>query len=227
MRYFYILFIPISFIFISFYSMEPSFNGDTPGCAGGGCHSLSEGVTTAVYLGNLQIEVTVHGVNSGDNVGGELVDASDVVVDVINSTATNPFILTAPSAGNFRVNAGFKKPDRLWDSTSVTVTVSSLTDEESSNKPRTFRLLQNHPNPFNGGTIIRFELEKSAYSKLTIFNTQGQIVRHLADRNFSAGIHTLLWDGLNDQGIPAPSGIYIYQIQSGQNIKAKRMILAK
>jgi len=44
-------------------------------------------------------------------------------VDVINSTTSNPFILTAPTSGVYLINAGYKNPSRRWDSTTVTLTV--------------------------------------------------------------------------------------------------------
>jgi hypothetical protein len=66
---------------------------------------------------SLQVEVTITG-NTG-NVAGELVDGGGNVVDVINTTSNNPFILTAPSEGTYLVNAGYKNPSRRWDSTHV------------------------------------------------------------------------------------------------------------
>ena len=45
-------------------------------------------------LSNFQVRVTLTGTTS--KVGGELVNSSGVVVDVIKSTSDNPFILTAP-----------------------------------------------------------------------------------------------------------------------------------
>jgi hypothetical protein len=103
---------------------EPSFNGSTPGCSGSGCHSFSDGDVSATILNNFQVLVTVSGTSS--KVGGELVDENGNVVAVINSTSTNPFILTAPSAGYFTLNAGYDNPSRRWDSTSIILSVDLM-----------------------------------------------------------------------------------------------------
>jgi hypothetical protein len=95
----------------------PGLNGSSPGCSGSGCHTFQDNSVTVVPLSNLQVQITLTG-NSG-NVGGELVNSSGTVVAVINSTSSNPFILTAPSEGNYLINAGYKSPSKRWDSTHV------------------------------------------------------------------------------------------------------------
>jgi Fibronectin type III domain/Secretion system C-terminal sorting domain len=112
--------VAISLLAIPFILSEPSFNGNNPGCAGSGCHTFSDGIISVTALNSLQVEVLLSGTTS--KVAGELVDGSGNVVDVINSTSSNPFILTAPSEGTFTVNAGYKNPSRLWDSSMVVLT---------------------------------------------------------------------------------------------------------
>lgn len=109
-------------LFLTYYlHSEPGFNSG-PGCSGSGCHSFQDNNVTVVPLNNLQVQITVTG-NSGP-VGGELVNSSNTVVAFINSTSTNPFILTAPSEGTYLINAGYKNPSRRWDSTHVTLQLS-------------------------------------------------------------------------------------------------------
>ena len=100
---------------------EPGFNGTTPGCGGSGCHTSQAGILSASVQSNLQVQITLSGTTG--NVGGELVDESGNVVAVINKNSSNPFTLTAPSAGTYKVNAGYKNPSRRWDSTTVTFPV--------------------------------------------------------------------------------------------------------
>ena len=113
---FTILFVVIVF---SLVQSEPGFNGSSPGCGGGGCHSSLSGIITATALSNNQVQITVSGTTS--RVGGELVNSSGQVVAVINSTTSNPFTLTAPSAGTYTVNAGYKNPNLRWGTTSVNI----------------------------------------------------------------------------------------------------------
>lgn len=120
--YFFVLFLS-TFALTPLLLSEPSFNGSAPGCSGSGCHSFNDGSVSAAILNNFQVEVTVSGTSS--KVGGELVDTQGTVVAVINSTIANPFILTAPSAGSYIVNAGYDNPAKRWDSASVVISVVS------------------------------------------------------------------------------------------------------
>ena len=121
--YFFVLLL-FTFPLTSLLLSEPSFNGSTPGCSGSGCHSFSNGDVSATILNNFQVQVTVSGTSS--KIGGELVDENGNVVAVINSTSTNPFILTAPSAGTFTVNAGYDNPSKRWDSTSIVISIDLM-----------------------------------------------------------------------------------------------------
>ncbi|MDH3267473.1 MAG: T9SS type A sorting domain-containing protein [Ignavibacteria bacterium] len=119
MKPMHLLLTTILTLFLTFYlHSEPGFNGSAPGCSGSGCHSFQDNMISVVPMSNFQVQVTLTGTTS--NVGGELVDENGTVVAVINSTSSNPFILTAPSEGPYLVNAGFKNPSpRRWDSTHV------------------------------------------------------------------------------------------------------------
>jgi len=98
--------------------------------------------------------------------------------------------------------------------------------------PQSFTLNQNYPNPFNPSTHIRFELPKTAVVTLSIYNSLGQEVRRLVSGQKPAGYHTIVWNGKDQQGRPAPSGIYHYRIQAGDAsgasfVATKKMVLAK
>jgi hypothetical protein len=114
---FVLITIGLSIIAVSLLISEPAYNGSSPGCGGGGCHSIQDGDVSVTVLDNLQVEVTVSGTNS--RVGGELIDVNGTVVDVIEQTSTNPFILSAPFEGTYVVNAGYKSPSKRWDSSLV------------------------------------------------------------------------------------------------------------
>jgi len=214
-------------IISSAFLANPSRNGATPGCSGGGCHSLQDGIVSANILNNLQIEITVTGVTANRDVAGELVDINGNVVDFNNGTTTNPFTLTAPQTGLYRINAGYRNPNLRWDSTMVELTTTILDIPTPTNTRSTFELYPNHPNPFNSETMIRFSLTKNADVEIEIFNINGQHVRSLAQGRYAAGIHTLRWDGRDDRETLVSSGIYLCQIKSGENRIVRRMTLSK
>jgi hypothetical protein len=88
--------------------------------------------------------------------------------------------------------------------------------------PSEFQLSQNYPNPFNPTTNISFSLPSNAELKLTVFSLLGQEVTVLADGMFSAGLHTVSFDGAN-----LNSGIYLYKIESNTFSMTRKMLLLK
>ena len=91
-----------------------------------------------------------------------------------------------------------------------------------------FELLQNHPNPFNPSTRISFNVSSPGKNlSLAIYNLRGQKVKTLADGSFEKGSHSLVWDGLDDNGRPVASGIYTYRLFDGTTAQTKRMVLMK
>jgi hypothetical protein len=197
-------------------STQPSFNGATPGCSGGGCHSLSNGIVS-VTATNLSVKVTLTG-NSGA-VAGELVDGSGTVVASNNSTSTNPFTLTAPGPGLYRVNAGYKAPSMRWDSSLVQVTAATSVRMDV---PLEFSLEGNYPNPFNPTTTIAFSLPEPERAKLTVFDLQGNVVATLVNGRTEEGRHTAVFDGTG-----LPSGVYFYRLQAGSYTETRRLVLLK
>ncbi len=60
-----------------------------------------------------------------------------------------------------------------------------------------------------------------------VYNILGQEVRTLVNNQQTAGFHSVTWNGKNDRGISASSGIYIYRVVAGSNVAVKKMILLK
>ncbi|MCK5526888.1 MAG: hypothetical protein KAJ05_07040, partial [Candidatus Latescibacteria bacterium] len=78
-------------------------------------------------------------------------------------------------------------------------------------------LYQNAPNPFNPSTWIPFELARSGHVRLTIYNLAGQKVRTLLDKELAAGIgYTTFWDGKDEGGRDAASGVYVAEMTGGE-----------
>ncbi len=92
----------------------------------------------------------------------------------------------------------------------------------SSLLPKTFALRPNFPNPFNPVTKIQYELPKTEYVTLTVYNITGQVVAKLVDRTVEAGYHEAFWDASK-----LASGVYIYKLTAGSYTSVKRMMLVK
>ena len=93
--------------------------------------------------------------------------------------------------------------------------------------PRQHKLAQNYPNPFNARTTIEYELINNAMVELSIFNLRGEKVTELIRSVESAGNHSVSWDGIDETGRPASSGLYYYLLKADDKIFVKRMTLIK
>ena len=93
--------------------------------------------------------------------------------------------------------------------------------------PEAIALAQNYPNPFNPTTTIRFDLPASRHVKIAIYNATGQLVQTLADGEYAAGIHQLVWDAKDDAGRQAPSGIYYYRMTTEGFSQTRKLLLLK
>lgn len=92
----------------------------------------------------------------------------------------------------------------------------------SSIIPEKYILHQNFPNPFNPSTKIRFELPKSSYVKLLIYDILGCEITKLVNEKLVAGCYETEWDGNR-----FASGVYFYKLVTKEFSETKRMILLK
>ena len=93
--------------------------------------------------------------------------------------------------------------------------------------PARFALYANHPNPFNAGTVIPFELAEAGPVRLTVVNLVGQEVRGLVRESRRAGAHRVRWDGRDEGGRAAATGVYLVRLQAGDRERTRRMLLLR
>ena len=93
--------------------------------------------------------------------------------------------------------------------------------------PVEFELCQNYPNPFNPETKIKFSLPEPNRVSIKVYNIYGQLIKILADKNFHAGYHTILWDGTDNAGNEVTSGAYFYQLKTGDIKATRKMVLLR
>jgi len=108
------------------------------------------------------------------------------------------------------------------------VSTGGFTPIAEHNVPRkAVTLYQNYPNPFNPTTTISFAMKNSDRVKLNVYNVKGQKVAELADDVFEQGIHTIVWNGKDNNDKNVASGVYYYQIKSGGHVETRKMLLMK
>jgi hypothetical protein len=93
--------------------------------------------------------------------------------------------------------------------------------------PLQYILHQNYPNPFNPVTTLRYDLPENGLVNITIYDMLGREVKTLINQTQDAGYRSIIWDATNDYGKPVSAGIYLYQIQAGEYMQTKKMVLLK
>jgi hypothetical protein len=94
--------------------------------------------------------------------------------------------------------------------------------------PVSTTLRQNYPNPFNPETTISFDLAEAAIVTLSVYDATGQTIRTLVPgETYQAGRYTSAWDGRDNAGVKVASGVYLYQLQTGEQTALRRMTLVQ
>ena len=84
-----------------------------------------------------------------------------------------------------------------------------------------------YPNPFNPITTLRYDLPENSLVTITIYDMPGRQVKTLINQTQDAGYKSVIWNATNNYGKPVSAGIYLYQIQAGEYISTKKMVLLK
>jgi hypothetical protein len=148
--------------------------------------------------------------------------------------ASVPF-QTVNSTTNLLICNGNESRDELWynliklgptaagsapKTADETTAAAEAVDED-------FEGVQVFPNPFNPQTSFRFKVKENSPVKLQIFNLAGQLVRTIVDEDFGPGVYVRRWNGRNQDGRPAASGLYFYRLQIGQQMMNGRIQMLK
>ena len=127
-------------------------------------------------------------------------------------------------------NVVVRNPDGQEAVIAAGFTVNSVTTGVELPGVLVNNLYQNHPNPFNRTTTIRYSIKRQGHVKLAVYNAAGQLVRTLVDKVQSpvAGGYSVVWDATNDSGLHAASGVYFYKLTAPGGYQAvKKLVLLK
>jgi len=95
----------------------------------------------------------------------------------------------------------------------VSPALANVTGEKEV--PARYRLFQNHPNPFNSTTTLRYDLPEPAEVMLVIYDILGRRVKALAQGMEEAGSKSVTWDATDEVGRPVGTGVFLYRIRAG------------
>lgn len=109
---------------------------------------------------------------------------------------------------------------------SIVLSLDNVTNQASS-LPSDYMLYQNFPNPFNPSTEICYDLPEAAQVSITVYDIQGRKVKELFHGEQNAGMHKIVWNGLNENNVRVVSGLYLYSINTANYTQTRKMIFVK
>ncbi len=121
--------------------------------------------------------------------------------------------------------SGKQKGEYDFDTYCVSYDIDLLTEVEKNNTTdiiTEYKLEQNYPNPFNPTTTITYQIPEYNFVKLVVYNTLGQIVTTLVNEQQSSGKYSIQFNASN-----LPTGVYFYQLESGNYKLTNKMLLLR
>ena len=138
------------------------------------------------------------------------------------SSNTIKFYLSSMDSNGVTARHPFNAPDSVFTFSNLPVSVSPA----PNTNPKTFSLAANYPNPVNPSTKIDYYLAEKSVVSLIIYNVLGQKVRILLIEEVNpAGNYSVQWDGKDELGNPAPTGVYFYRLVANNFKSIRKMLL--
>lgn len=142
----------------------------------------------------------------------------------VHSCSPSPTRLT-PCRTSLPFNRRARGFDEIYDWIYFYENVATATPVTPT--PAQATLEQNHPNPFNPTTAIRFELSRDAEVTLAVYDVDGALVSRVAQGRYPAGSHEVRWNATDMRGKKVASGVNFYRLMSGNTELTRKMVLLK
>jgi uncharacterized protein (DUF362 family) len=145
-----------------------------------------------------------------DYTGRELLKTLGLLTSQVNKTVHIDVAATTYSLGT-------NEPANI---NVVDVDTTPLAIENKAGDEDHRETFRNAPNPFGDGTEIRFFLKTAAYVKMSIYAYNGTRLAQLISRHLEEGSHTIRWDGLDASGNDMPDGVYLCELNAGNDTRS-------
>lgn len=86
-------------------------------------------------------------------------------------------------------------------------------------------LRQNYPNPMVSKTVIKYQIPECGKISLSVYDSNGRLVKNLVSGYHSKGLYEITWDGRNDFGNKVSSGVYFYRLSTAQGDRSQKLSL--
>ena len=166
------------------------------------------------YVGAVQMTIE-HDLNAAV----ELTESALVSRSNTEGGTLTEVIIVAPSSNElFSVEGGFE------------IVEASAANSQSFidvNTSKSFALVSSYPNPFNPQTTVSYEISSAGNVDLSVYNIMGQKIATLKSGYAEAGQHSIVWNGLDANGVDVSSGIYFLQLNAGSEVATEKITLLR
>ena len=195
--------------------------------------NTGDNVIHNIYLFKINSKIQGRLTFNGNNPGVVDVFASCSDTGYVRTTTNNEGYFefnVSDKINNYKISAGqipngyindsmVVQPGETNADLNLTMTDVKLIDLKV---PKNYSLLQNYPNPFNPSTTIKYQIPKSDFVSLKVYDILGNEVESLLNETMSAGSYEVKFDGSN-----LSSGIYFYQLKANNYTATKKFMLLK
>jgi len=135
----------------------------------------------------------------------------------VNETSTTCVVVGPESNILFNSNASYEIEEFIAANGSGYIDVVY-----DSAIPGGYSVSDAYPNPFNPSTSLTIDLEKESFVSVKAYNVLGQLTAEVFDGNLNGYDNKIVWNASN-----VPSGVYFMQIQVGNDVSTKKVMLLK
>jgi hypothetical protein len=173
--------------------------------------------------GKVSVGITKKSGQAGANGAGSVVR----IKAILTAQAQNGDIINLSLQNASANNASGQSIEMALQSSQIVVMTTAVASGDDARIITDYRLYQNHPNPFNPSTLIRYEIPKSGHVTVKVYNFVGKEVRTLMNEAQPAGAYQISWDGRDEHGRQVPSGIYFYHFSASSFVETRKMVLVR
>jgi hypothetical protein len=205
-------------------NLVSTIHGDTVYLSWKQLHDTSQSVTYNVYVKSSNGHFVISP-NSNIQTGFRKIvsngNAGTSSFAMVKLSTQDRYTWAIQSVSGIYQGSAFSKPDTF-------AFIQTSVEEKNKYLPEQYFLGQNFPNPFNPSTTIRYGLPAASHVIITVYNTLGQKITELINREQFQGWHEISWNA------NVASGIYFYRIQAVSSndptqkfIQFKKMLFLK
>jgi hypothetical protein len=153
-------------------------------------------------------------------------------VPVLLGASCKTIVESSASPGESYYLSGAAWTDLTTVDTTANFCIKALSNfyvsiEDEDTVPSVLSLNPLYPNPFSAQVAIPFSLASAGFAEISVYDLSGRQIKIIAEQEFMAGEHTVIWQGRNSNGNPAASGVYFVRIWTEAGSVTRQVMLIR